>query len=147
MNELVMFLELKAVQAQKKGLRRPVTELKNGTHCFDESGRSAILRSDAVNSFYKVTRFENDRICTGKKVPKLPNANKDMKTNGLKKSDTLSTIPGKVLNRYSIGQVIGEGNFAVVRRCSDRYVTHAFDEQADSKPSSSTNIFAYYFQT
>lgn len=57
----------------------------------------------------------------GKKVPKLPITTKQIKTNGVKKSDsTLNAIPNKVLSRYSIGQVIGEGNFAVVRRCWDK---------------------------
>ena len=59
-------------------------------------------------------------LFSGKKVPKLPNAIKDMRTNGSKKSD-MNTIPSKVLSRYSIDQVIGERNFAVVGRCSDKF--------------------------
>lgn len=33
------FEEMRIVQAHKRGLRRPANELKNGTHCMDESGR------------------------------------------------------------------------------------------------------------
>lgn len=33
------FEEMKIVQSHKRGLRRPANELKNGTHCMDESGR------------------------------------------------------------------------------------------------------------
>ena len=33
----------------------------------------------------------------------------------------MNTIPSKVLSRYSIDQVIGERNFAVVGRCSDKF--------------------------
>lgn len=33
------FEEMKIVQSHKRGLRKPANELKNGTHCMDESGR------------------------------------------------------------------------------------------------------------
>lgn len=122
--------ELKAVQAQKKGLRRPVSELKNGTHCFDETGEGVDRIVDSVDGWGSghvnrnlIISFEI--LVTGKKVPKLPNTSKEIKANGVKKSETMHAIPNKVLNRYSIGQVIGEGNFAVVRRCSDKYVLRA----------------------
>lgn len=59
-------------------------------------------------------------LLTGKKVPKLPNTTKHIKINGVKKLEIMHAIPNKVLCRYSIGQVIGEGNFAVVRKCFDK---------------------------
>lgn len=33
------FEEMKTIQSHKRGLRKPANELKNGTHCMDESGR------------------------------------------------------------------------------------------------------------
>lgn len=33
------FEEMKIIQSHKRGLRKPANELKNGTHCMDESGR------------------------------------------------------------------------------------------------------------
>lgn len=33
------FEEMKIVQSHKRGLRKPPNELKNGTHCMDESGK------------------------------------------------------------------------------------------------------------
>ncbi|XP_026809417.1 serine/threonine-protein kinase GE16371 [Rhopalosiphum maidis] len=80
------FEEMKIVQSHKRGLRRPANELKNGTHCMDESG---------------------------KRVPQLP------KTTKANRSIT-SSIPNKVLSRYTIGDRLGDGNFAVVYRCFDK---------------------------
>lgn len=37
------FAELKAIQAQRKSLRRTGGELKSGTHCIDELGEYHIL--------------------------------------------------------------------------------------------------------
>lgn len=85
------FDELKAIQALKKGLRRAGGELKTGTHCLDELGRG---------------------------VPKLPNKTKAIK--GTKRLDSIPSIPNKVLSKYSVGVVIGDGNFAVVRKCVDK---------------------------
>uniref|UniRef100_A0A1B6KKI1 non-specific serine/threonine protein kinase n=1 Tax=Graphocephala atropunctata TaxID=36148 RepID=A0A1B6KKI1_9HEMI len=85
------FEELKAIQAQRKSLRRTGGELKSGTHCIDELGRG---------------------------VPKLPNKTKPVK--GSRRENSNSNIPSKVLSRYSVGLVIGDGNFAVVRRCFDK---------------------------
>jgi len=83
--------ELKAIQAQRKSLRRTGGELKSGTHCIDELGRG---------------------------VPKLPNKTKPVK--GARRQDSNPNIPSKVLSRYSVSQIIGDGNFAVVRRCFDK---------------------------
>ncbi|KAL1138811.1 hypothetical protein AAG570_008873 [Ranatra chinensis] len=85
------FEELKAINAQKKGLRRTGGELKSGTHCLDELGRG---------------------------VPKLPNKTKALKPS--KRQEPALNLPSKVLSRYSVGQVIGDGNFAIVRRCVDK---------------------------
>lgn len=85
------FEELKAIQAQRRGLRRTGGELKSGTHCFDELGRG---------------------------VPKLPTKTKALKLP--KRQDSNPSIPNKVLNKYCVGLVIGDGNFAVVRRCFDK---------------------------
>lgn len=50
--------ELKAIQAQKKGLRRPVTELKNGTHCFDETGNETarLVCIISIECGYRIVR-------------------------------------------------------------------------------------------
>ncbi|XP_022200292.1 serine/threonine-protein kinase GM11705-like isoform X2 [Nilaparvata lugens] len=86
------FEELRSIQAQRRGLRRTGGELKSGTHCLDELGRG---------------------------VPKLPNKTKAFKVSKRQDSNNLS-IPNKVLSKYSVGFVIGDGNFAVVRRCCDK---------------------------
>uniref|UniRef100_A0A1B6CC46 non-specific serine/threonine protein kinase n=1 Tax=Clastoptera arizonana TaxID=38151 RepID=A0A1B6CC46_9HEMI len=85
------FEELKAIQAQRKGIRRTGGELKSGTHCLDELGRG---------------------------VPKLPTKTKAIKI--LKQQEYCSSIPNKVLSKYSVGLIIGDGNFAVVRKCFDK---------------------------
>ncbi|XP_075227515.1 serine/threonine-protein kinase GA29083 [Lycorma delicatula] len=85
------FEELKAIQAQRRGLRRTGGELKSGTHCLDELGRG---------------------------IPKMPNKTKALKLS--KRHDSNPSIPNKVLSKYCVGLVIGDGNFAVVRRCFDK---------------------------
>ncbi|XP_050520083.1 serine/threonine-protein kinase GL21140 [Daktulosphaira vitifoliae] len=80
------FEEMKIVQSHKRGLRKPANELKNGTHCMDESGR---------------------------RVPRLPNTTKANR-------NIAGSIPSKVLNRYAVGDRLGDGNFAVVYRCFDK---------------------------
>ncbi|KAG8337205.1 Serine/threonine-protein kinase dclk1 [Homalodisca vitripennis] len=54
----------------------------------------------------------------GRGVPKLPNKTKSVK--GSRRQDSNPSIPSKVLSRYSVGLIIGDGNFAVVRRCFDK---------------------------
>ncbi|BES93082.1 intracellular signal transduction [Nesidiocoris tenuis] len=85
------FEELKAIQSIQKGLRKPSGELKTGTHCYDNFGRA---------------------------LPKLPNKTKALKVQ--KRQDSSLNISSKVLNNYSVGQIIGDGNFAVVRKCVDK---------------------------
>uniref|UniRef100_A0A0A9WRU7 non-specific serine/threonine protein kinase n=1 Tax=Lygus hesperus TaxID=30085 RepID=A0A0A9WRU7_LYGHE len=85
------FEELKAIQAIQKGLRKCGGELKSGTHCYDNFGRA---------------------------LPKLPNKTKALKVQ--KRQDSSLNISSKVLNNYSVGQIIGDGNFAVVRKCVDK---------------------------
>ncbi|XP_050442455.1 serine/threonine-protein kinase GL21140 [Adelges cooleyi] len=80
------FEEMKTVQSHKRGLRKPPNELKNGTHCMDETGR---------------------------RVPRLPKTTKANR-------NITGSIPSKVLNRYTIGDRLGDGNFAVVYRCYDK---------------------------
>jgi len=86
--------EIKAVQTLKRGLRRNGGELKSGTHSIDKFGHD---------------------------VPKLPNKTKALKPVSIKRQESSLNIPSKVLNKYSIGQIIGDGNFAVVRKCTDKF--------------------------
>lgn len=30
------------------------------------------------------------------------------------------TVPSQIRQRYKIGKIIGDGNYAIVRRCTDR---------------------------
>ncbi|KAL1455189.1 hypothetical protein WDU94_009300 [Cyamophila willieti] len=88
--------EVKAIQALKKDLRRPEhTKLKSGTTCLDESGRE---------------------------VPKMPTKTNVVRctTATIKRRENLN-IPPKLMQRYSIGQIIGDGNFAVVRQIYDKH--------------------------
>lgn len=83
--------ELKSVQALQKGLRRAGGDLKSGTHSLDKFGKG---------------------------IPKLPNKTKALKPQ--KRQDSSLNISNKILGRYSVGQIIGDGNFAVVRKCIDK---------------------------
>ncbi|KAI5699537.1 hypothetical protein M8J75_004414 [Diaphorina citri] len=88
--------EVKAIQALKKDLRRPEhTKLKSGTTCLDASGRE---------------------------VPKMPTKTSVARcaTATIKRRENLN-IPSKLLQRYSVGQIIGDGNFAVVRQVYDKH--------------------------
>lgn len=87
--------EVKAIQALKKDLRRPeITRLKSGTTCLDASGME---------------------------VPKMPTRTNVSRcgTATIKRRETLN-IPNKLLQRYSVGQILGDGNFAVVRQVYDK---------------------------
>ncbi|KAK9498719.1 hypothetical protein O3M35_003292 [Rhynocoris fuscipes] len=83
--------ELKAIQALQKGLRRNGGDSKSGNNCLDKFGKG---------------------------VPKLPNKTKALKQP--KRTESTPSIPAKVLGKYIMGQVIGDGNFAVVRKCIDK---------------------------
>lgn len=85
------FEELKAIQSLVKGLRRTGGELKSGTHCLDKFGKSG---------------------------PKLPNKTKALKLQ--RRQESALNISSNLLSRYIVGQEIGDGNFAVVRRCTDK---------------------------
>lgn len=52
-------------------------------------------------------------------VPKLPNKTKALKAQKKQEPSSVN-IASKLLGRYTVGQEIGDGNFAVVRRCTDK---------------------------
>lgn len=82
--------ELKSVQSIAKGLRKN-GELKSGTYSIDKFGKG---------------------------IPKLPNKTKALKEQ--KRPDSSSNISSRVLAKYNVGQVIGDGNFAIVRKCTEK---------------------------
>ncbi|CAB0011638.1 unnamed protein product [Nesidiocoris tenuis] len=77
--------------------------------------------SDDVFYAYGSERVSADDFALdfeGRALPKLPNKTKALKVQ--KRQDSSLNISSKVLNNYSVGQIIGDGNFAVVRKCVDK---------------------------
>lgn len=89
---VVFFLEFKAIQAHKKSL--------------PQSKRQGF--GDVSNGVPgTVPKMPMKRILhSGSRVPGT--------------SEPEPVLPSQIRLKYKIGKIIGDGNFAVVRRCSDR---------------------------
>jgi hypothetical protein len=69
----------------------------------------------------KLMNYDDFGVLTGREVPKMPTKTSVARcaTATIKRRENLN-IPSKLLQRYSVGQIIGDGNFAVVRQVYDK---------------------------
>ncbi|XP_013410075.1 serine/threonine-protein kinase DCLK1-like [Lingula anatina] len=98
-------------QKERVTLRSPRTprrSLSSSSGKVNEAGLRYTLRSSPAGS----------PVMQRKQKPPVP-AKPSLKTNGINGGQ--NGIPEELLEKYRIGNVIGEGNFAVVKECTEKY--------------------------